>query len=100
MICPLLQVWGDLSIFSLLHSSTYQQAAGSPVSITCAELFTSSSPSPCSPVPDHPVDAGEAALHSASPLLGPHAHGGGPGTHAEARLLAPAGALGQEQPLW
>lgn len=46
---------------------TYQQATVSRVSITCAELFTSSSPSSHSPVPDHLVDTGKAALQSAVP---------------------------------
>lgn len=65
----------------------------SPVSVTYAELFTSSSPSQCSPVPHPLADTGKAALP-----LRPRTHGGAPGAHAEGRLPAPARASGEEQP--
>lgn len=45
MFCPLPQRWGELSICYPPQSFTYWQAVVSPVSVICAELFTSSSPS-------------------------------------------------------
>lgn len=74
---PLYQGWGELSIFSLPQFFTYPHNTKSPVSVICAEVFTSSSPSQCSPVPDHTVDTGKADLQSAAPPLRSRAPGRG-----------------------